>query len=156
MIASSSPTSARTASSAGRLPCTSYSAAALETLWLRATWVGSVDDLETDAALLSGGARAHDCTQSARDPSLPADHLAAIGLRDEETEHELVVLVELLDPDGVGLVHELAREIFEQLGHDLRDVLRLQQLLHGTGGLHALAEPVLHLLLVVLDRRRIR
>ena len=30
---------------------------------------------------------------------------------------ELVVLVELLDPDGVGIVHELAREVFEQLRH---------------------------------------
>src|SRR5262249_12187677 len=36
-----------------------------------------------------------------------------------------------------------------------RQVFRLQQLLHRLGGLPALAEPVLHLLLVELDQRRI-
>jgi hypothetical protein len=66
-----------------------------------------------------------------------------------------VVLVDALDAHLVGLVDELAREELEQLGHYLRQVLRLEQLLHGLGRLRALAEPVLHLLLVELDQRRI-
>ena len=75
-----------------------------------------VDDLESYAALLACCTRAHDGTQGTRDPSLAADHLAAVGLGDVQAEDELVVLVHLVDAHGIRLVDELPRYVLEQLG----------------------------------------
>src|SRR5207237_190630 len=60
-----------------------------------------IHDLELHAALLARGAGADDRPQSPRDPSLPADHLAAIVLGDVQPEHEHAVAVDriLLRPD---------------------------------------------------------
>jgi hypothetical protein len=77
--------------------------------------------------------RADDRPQRAGDPSLPADHLADVALGDVEPQDEILAVVDLLDPYGVRLVHELPGEIFEKLDQlpDFfgcpRQVLRLQQ-----------------------------
>src|SRR5438874_1751229 len=146
-IASTSPTSASTASSACGIPCTSYSAATRTT--------ALVHDLEDDALALPPRRRANDLAQRARDPALPPDHLADVVLRDVEPQHDDVVAFLTLDANGVGLVHEPAREVLEQIVDQLQ-VLGLHQAAHRVCRLRALVEPRLDLVLVEIDRPRIR
>src|SRR5690349_5282297 len=80
----------------------------------------SVDDLELHAPLLACAARADDRAQGARDPALPPDHLAKVVFGDVQTQHERVLVVDFLDPNRVGVVDELLREVLEQVGHDAR------------------------------------
>src|SRR5438552_5944850 len=114
-----------------------------------------VDDLALDAAPLAHASRSHDRAQGACDASLPPDHLADIILCDMQAKHHGVFLVDTLDAHGVRIVDELLRQVLEQLRHLLSEVLRLEQLLNRLRGQRALAEPVLHLLLVELDQGRI-
>src|SRR5580765_1631231 len=115
-----------------------------------------VDDLELHATLFARASGTDDRAQRACDASLPADHLAQILLRDMQAKDDRVVLVDALHPHLVGLVDELPRQILEQLRHSLlAQVPDLQQPVDRLGGLRTLAEPVLHLVLVELDQRRI-
>src|SRR4051794_29760992 len=100
----SASTSASTASSAGRFPWMSYSAATRKEL---------IHDLELHAPALACTARTHDRAQRAGDPSLPADHLAEVVLGDVEAQDDGVVLVDTLDANLVGFVDELARQELE-------------------------------------------
>jgi len=52
------------------------------------------DDLDRDAAVLAGGARAHDRPQRARDPAAAADHLADVVGRDVEQERGLPKVID--------------------------------------------------------------
>ena len=69
--------------------------------------------------MLTHAAGTDDRAQRARDPSLLADHLAEIVLRDMETKHDGVGLVDALDAHCVGLVDKLPRQVLEQLRHYL-------------------------------------
>ena len=75
----------------------------------------SVSDLEDEPAAVARSAGPDDRPKSARDPPLAPDHLADVLLRDMEAEHNGVVGLLLLDPDGVGVVDELPGEVREQL-----------------------------------------
>jgi hypothetical protein len=74
-----------------------------------------LDDLDRDAAMLAPRRGAHDRAQRARDPALPADHLAHVVGRDAEQERELSLALLDLDPDGVGLVDQPPGELFQEL-----------------------------------------
>ena len=64
----------------------------------------------------AGAARPHDRAQRLDGATLPADHLAAVLLGNEQLEHDrVVVLVETLDLDLVGIVDERARQELEQV-----------------------------------------
>jgi len=78
--------------------------------------------------MLTRAARTDDRAQSAGDASLLADHLAEIVLRDMETKHDGVGLVDALDAHRVGLVDKLPREVLEKLGHYLLRFLILSSL----------------------------
>ena len=67
--------------------------------------------------MLPHAARADDRAQRARNPSLPADHLAQIVLRDMQAKHDRVCFIDSLDAYGIRLVDELACQILEQLCH---------------------------------------
>ena len=76
-----------------------------------------VCDLEQEAPVAPGACRADDGAQRSRDTSLPADHLADVVGRDAQPEDDDVALVDALDPHGVGLVDEPARDPGEELVH---------------------------------------
>src|SRR6185503_18429714 len=144
----SSGSSARTASSAARLPWMSYSAA---------TDVTSVGDLELETAARLDPAGADDRAEGTGEPALATDYLADVGFGHVQTKDErAVVLLDLLDTHGVGLVDEPAGELGNELRHGLLDALSLEELRHRLGRLRALLEPAAHLLLVEVDERRIR
>src|SRR3954463_14601219 len=108
-IVASSGTSARTASSAARLPWMSYMAA---------TDATSVGDLELEPPACLHPARANDRAQCPREPALPADHLADVCLGHVQPQHErAVVVLDLLDAHGAWLVDEPAGELGKQLRH---------------------------------------
>jgi hypothetical protein len=78
----------------------------------------SPDDLELHAAARMRTAGAHDRPQSARDATLPPDHLADVAFGDVQPKDERpVVALDLLDAHGVGLVDEPPRKFREQLVH---------------------------------------
>ena len=61
---------------------------------------------------------AHDRAQRPGEPTLTADHLADVCLGHVEPEDErAVILLDLLDAHGAGLVDEPARELRDQFGH---------------------------------------
>ena len=76
-----------------------------------------LQDLEHDAVVRSGPARADDRPERTRDPALAADHLADVGLRDSELEDGRTVALHFLDFHCVRFVDELPREVREQLSH---------------------------------------
>src|SRR5436189_5226564 len=83
-----------------------------------ATDATSVDDLELEPASRLDPAGADDRAQRPREPTLSADHLADVCLGHVEPEDErAVLLLDLLDAHGTGLVDEPARELRDQFGH---------------------------------------
>lgn len=74
-----------------------------------------ISDFQHEPPPLPRAARANDRAQRASDPALTADHLADVVFRHMEAEDERILALHLLDPDRVGIVHELACEIREQL-----------------------------------------
>src|SRR5262245_15073969 len=78
----------------------------------------SVDDLNrgvVDPGAHAGGL--HDRSDRAGGAAAPADHLAhVVGAHAEGEDHPPVVL-RLLDLNGVGLVHELANQVVEEVTH---------------------------------------
>ena len=78
--------------------------------------------------MLTHAAGTDDRSQRARDPSLLADHLAEIVLRNMETKHDRIGLVDALDSNCVGLVDKLPRQVLEQLSHYLERFLILSSL----------------------------
>ena len=105
-----------------------------------------------------GGPRSPARSCAAPGPAGPAARSPASVLgRDVEFEHGRVLALDLFDADRVRVVDELAREPGEEVGmSELVDSCGLDQLRDRVGGLRALAEPILHLRLVELDRRRLR
>jgi hypothetical protein len=82
----------------------------------RPTRKSSVDDLDQDSLALFRAIRFHDGAQRLGGAALPSDHLAAVILGDGQLEDDrLVVLLELVDLDAVGLVDQGPREELEQL-----------------------------------------
>jgi hypothetical protein len=78
----------------------------------------SVDDLELHPAARVNAARSDDRAQRTHEPPLTADHLADVSFGYVEPEKERAVLLfDLLDAHGVGLVYEPARELRHQFGH---------------------------------------
>ena len=75
----------------------------------------SVSDLEHEPPALARGPGANHGAQSPREPALAADHLADVFFGDVEAQDHRVLPLLLLDPDGVRIVHELSREVLEQL-----------------------------------------
>jgi hypothetical protein len=74
-----------------------------------------VSDLEDQPAALPGTARSNDRAERTGDPPLAPDHLADIVLGDVQPEHDRVVVLLLLDADGVRLVNEAARQVGQEL-----------------------------------------
>lgn len=75
----------------------------------------SVSDLEDHPAPLAGSAGPHDGTESARDPSLAADHLADVLLRNVQAKYDGVVSLLFLDADGVGVVDQPLGQVRQEL-----------------------------------------
>src|SRR3954465_5589741 len=114
----------------------------------------SLDDVDEDAPVVLDRGGLDDRPEGLRGASPASDDLAVVVIRDRQLEHErAVVLLELLDLDLVGRIHQLLREIDEQLAHELRDALSLQELLDRVGRLGAAIQPVPDPLLVEHDRR---
>ena len=61
--------------------------------------------------MLTHAAVTDDRSQRACDPTFLADELAEIVVRDMETKHDRVGLVDALDAHGVRLIDELASEV---------------------------------------------
>ena len=77
-----------------------------------------VGDLELEPAARLHPAGADDRAQRPDEPALAADHLADVVLGHMELEDERpVVLLDLLDAHGVGLVDEPAGKLGDELGH---------------------------------------
>ena len=64
-----------------------------------------------------GASGADERAQRAGDPALAADHLADVVRRDVQPEHDGVVLLDLLDAHGVGLVDESPHEVLDDFRH---------------------------------------
>ncbi len=75
----------------------------------------SVSDLENDPAPLPGAAGPNDRTQRACESSLAADHFADVVFCDVEAQDDGVLSLFLLDPDGVWIVDQLARQVRDQI-----------------------------------------
>src|SRR3954470_2550947 len=94
----------------------------------------SVDDVDEDAALLLDRCGLDDRAQGVRGAPHLADHPAVDLVADRQLEDDrAVLLVELLDGDGVRIIDELPRQVVEQLLHRVLDVgdvdaLRAQEL----------------------------
>jgi len=76
-----------------------------------------LDDFEDDAPVGASAARANDRSEGTRDSALAANHLADVVLRDPKLEDSRAFLPHFLDLDSVGIVHELASEVLEELSH---------------------------------------
>src|SRR4051794_31752811 len=77
-----------------------------------------VDDVDEDAALLLDGGGLDDRPQGVRGAPALADHAAVVVFADRQLQDDgAVLLVELLDGDGVGLLDELLGQVGEQLLH---------------------------------------
>jgi hypothetical protein len=75
----------------------------------------SVSDLENQPAPLPRASGPDDRPERPRDPSLASDHLADIVLGDVQPQDDGVVALLLLDSDRIRVVHELSREVREEL-----------------------------------------
>jgi len=76
----------------------------------------SVDDLDEDPLSLFGATGLHHGAQGLRGAAVAADHLPAILLGDDQlVDDRLVLLLELVDPDLVGIVDQRLCEELEQL-----------------------------------------
>lgn len=80
---------------------------------------GSVDNLENVALVPTGASCPNDAAKGPREAALPADHLADVVGRDMKMEDDGVLTLLRLDPHGVRLVDEPARQPLEELGHRL-------------------------------------
>src|SRR5919201_3140501 len=69
----------------------------------------SLDDLEQDAPVGAGRRGPDDAAQRAGDPPLATDHLAHVVLGNVQLEDRRALTLDLLDADGVGIVHEAPR-----------------------------------------------
>src|SRR4051794_11816846 len=122
-------TSASTASSAGRFPWMSYSAATRSSLappsgnsnvstgHFRSGIASDAlfHDLEQRAAAPARGRGADDRAQRTGDAALAADHLAHVVLGHVELDHQVAVAVDLLDPDRVRLVDQATGQVLDEL-----------------------------------------
>src|SRR5919202_1988294 len=125
-----------------------------------------VDGVEEPARVLFARRRLGARARRVRGPPAAADDLAVVVLGDGQLEDDgPVVLLELLDGHGVGLIDERPRQVLEQLPHRERrsaalargrvDALGPQQLADLRRGLGALAQPLADPLLVQANRRRL-
>src|SRR3954471_16794949 len=97
----------------------------------RPAGTNSLDDVDEDAPVVLDRGGLDDRAEGLRGASPASDDLSVVILVDRELEDQrAVVLLELLDLDGLGGVDEEPREVLEQLAHGgLGDALRLQELL---------------------------
>src|SRR5262249_2137743 len=62
--------------------------------------------------------RAHQRAHGLGDPPLPADDLAQVLTRDMQANYRgVAVVANLVDADGVGIIHEVARDKLDQAQH---------------------------------------
>src|SRR3954466_135217 len=115
----------------------------------------SLDDVDEDAPVVLDRGGLDDRPEGLGGAPAASDDLSVVILVHGELEDQgAVVLLELLDLDGLGVVDEEPREVLEQLAHGpLGDSLRLEELLDRLARLRAALQPVPDALLVEHDRR---
>src|SRR3954468_9809361 len=117
----------------------------------------SLNDVDEHAAVVLHRGGLDDGSQRLRGAAAPADDAAVVVVVDRQLVHErAVVLLELLDLDRVGLLHERPDEVLEQLARGVLAPVDLEEFLARVRRLGAVAEPVARAVLVDLDRRGVR
>src|SRR5215211_5535258 len=77
----------------------------------------SLQDLHYDAALFLGGRGTRDGAQGVGDPAAAADHPPKVVLRHRDLEHDVAVLLQLLDRHLVRGFDQCPNQVLDELSH---------------------------------------
>ena len=75
-----------------------------------------LDDIHGYASVLASAGGARDRADRLRDPALAPDHATEVVVGHLDFEHELALLLVLVDLDVIGAFDDRADQVFDELG----------------------------------------